>query len=119
LDEPIFISIKREHHFTVLPLSASGEGDVALLQGFQGMYTLSEWLRWGTVRRTATEFLALFNRMLENDEDAATDLFAIEGTEDRVRQYFRQSPSSYSLAAILTRPVDLFAGGGSTARLAL
>ena len=45
LGQPVAIgmSISKDHHFVLLPID---DNNISILQGFQGSYTLVDWLAW-------------------------------------------------------------------------
>lgn len=87
-DDAILVSISPDHHFTLLPLA----DQIGLLQGFQGVYSLHDWIANGTFMRDQRVFLRdfgdLFSATASVATDAAVSLFATQGTEDDIETYF-------------------------------
>lgn len=115
-DSAIYVSVKRDHHFTVLPLD---DRTVSILQGFQGTYTLYEWITQSEkAKMNKAAFLSSFAHLLSPTlhvaQEAAVFLFSIPGREGDVREYFT---SRITVKDILGGDVNLFGNGASRARL--
>ena len=90
-DNVIYLSISPNHYFTVIPLSSN---EVALLQGFQGSYTLTEWMqaKENGVMQKATfmmHFYLLFSKTTSVAIEAAQGLFALPGREADIADWFK------------------------------
>jgi hypothetical protein len=105
LDRPvaICISVKRDHHFVVLPID---DNRIAILQAFQHSYSLADWLQWcgvGCLTKAAFKE-ALLDLVASSGKQtwtaAAVRLFSFESSPkrpansvlspDKVRQDIKQ-----------------------------
>lgn len=118
VDEPIFVSIKPDHHFTVMPLSGD---DVTILQGFQESYTLHEWINSsGKIPIDKSFFLDNFSKLFSGTaltaQNAAVALFGVPGKEQDIRDWY---PNGGIVAkSICSSATDMFSMGGAKATLA-
>jgi hypothetical protein len=114
-DEPIFVSIKPDHHFSVLPLT---DETVTLLQGFQGSYSLHEWITAsGKIPIGTAQFLDDFDKLFSGSpmtaQDAAVALFGVPGKEGDIRAWFPNG--GITAKNVCSAATNLFAAGSKAA----
>ena len=100
-DEVILVSIQRDHHFTVFPIDGHSVG---LLQGFQGFYSLFDWINTSGKIKLPIEtfednFSNLFSGTASVAADAAANLFALPGHEDDIKGYYSDGGIRISMLA--------------------
>ena len=98
----VYIGLQPDHHFLVLPMS---EDRVAVLQGFQGVYSVLDWM---AVRKDGLmakdSFINNITDLTTGDNDqrlpAAIALFSYnEETDREVRDYFNDKNVNISSVA--------------------
>jgi hypothetical protein len=91
----VAVSISPDHHFLVVPYASD---NVVLLQAFEGVYNFVQWrTACGGMAINRQSFkesmLQLTSKVKSARLDAAAMLFAFDGVEPQVREYFsRDSP---------------------------
>ena len=91
-DHILYVSISPDHHFVVIPI---GNDEVSVVQAFQGVYRLDEWLsNSGDGRMTLSRFVNSLGNLTRLTagaparQEAAVTLFAYAGKEADIRSYF-------------------------------
>jgi len=98
----IYLEVKPNHHFTVIPLS---DKEVSILQGFQSAYNLAEWINatdGGVMRKSSflPHLATLLSSNKDNAKTSAKALFAFPGVEGPIEAWVDTAWSRYGAVKI-------------------